>query len=107
MGGPKRGKLSALWERFRLVLEPKTNYRLNRHHLQKQAAVESIDEDMTQCKQKTKKCQFRDNIETKEKLVEQLVVGIKHPALHEKLLSHDSTLTIDGEWIWQVLLGLR
>ena len=93
-----RKKLSVLWNGFARMIEPKTNYRLNRFNLQRyrQAEHESVDEYMTRCKLQAKKCNFRDAIETDERLIEQLTVGIKHARIQEKLLSHDATLTLDG-----------
>ena len=93
-----RKKLSVLWNGFARMIEPKTNYRLNRFNLQRyrQAEHESVDEYMTRCKLQAKKCNLRDAIETDERLIEQLTVGIKHARIQEKLLSHDATLTLDG-----------
>ena len=93
-----RNKLSVLWNGFARMIEPKTNYRLNRFNLQRyrQAEHESVDEYMTRCKLQAKKCNFRDAIETDERLIEQLTVGIKHARIQEKLPSHDATLTLDG-----------
>ena len=93
-----KGKLSVLWEGFTRMIEPKTNFRLNRFHLQryKQAEGESVDEYMTRCKLQAKKCRFRDACETNDRLIEQLIVGIKHPKVQEKLLGRDADLTLDG-----------
>ena len=93
-----RKKLSVLWNGFARMIEPKTNYRLNRFNLQRyrQAEHESVDEYMTRCTLQAKKCNFRDAIETDERLIEQLTVGIKHARIQEKLLSHDATLTLNG-----------
>ncbi|KAI0239911.1 hypothetical protein LSAT2_009361 [Lamellibrachia satsuma] len=57
---------------------------------------ESADEFMTLCKLQPKKCQFRDARETDERLIEQLIVGIKHAKIQEKLLGRDDTLTLDS-----------
>ena len=62
----------------------------------RQADHESVDEYMIRCKIQAKKCNFRDAIETDERLIEQLPVGIKHARRQEKLLSHYATLTLDG-----------
>ena len=81
------GPLAVLWDCFKKFLEPKTNYRLSRFHLQKyrQSAGESVDEYMMRCKLQAKKCNFRDVIETDERLVEQLIIGIRHSKMQEKL----------------------
>ena len=93
-----RKKLNVLWDGFARMIEPKTNYRLNRFNLQRyrQTQSESVDEYMPRCKLQAKKCNFRDAIESDERLIEQLTVGIKHARIQEKLLSHDATLTLDG-----------
>ena len=56
-------KPKVIWEKFEKQLEPKTNFRLERYHLQKlkQEESESTDEYMTRCKLQAKKCKFRDN----------------------------------------------
>lgn len=98
MAPADRKKLGVLWDCFKKFLEPKTNYRLSRFHLQKyrQSAGESVDEYMMRCKLQAKKCNFRDVVETDERLVEQLIIGIRHSKMQEKLLGRDATLTLDG-----------
>ena len=93
-----KGKLSVLWEGFTRMIVPKTNFRLNRFYLQKykQAESESVDEYMTRCKLQAKCVRFRDACETNARLVEQLIVGIKHPQVHDHLLGRDADLTLDG-----------
>ena len=75
----------------------KANFRLSRFNLQKfrQTASESVDEFMTRCRIHGKKCRFRDAIVAEERLVEQLIIGIRHTKIQEKLLSRDDTLTLD------------
>ena len=53
-----RKKLSVLWNGVARMIEPKTNYRLNRFNVQRyrQAEHESVDEYMTRCKLQAKKC---------------------------------------------------
>ena len=74
----------------------KSNYRLNRFRLQKfkQTTAESVDEFMTRCKEQARKCQFRDAVETEERLIEQLIMVVKHAKIQEKLLSRDATLAL-------------
>ena len=42
------------------------------------------------------KCRFRDALEAEERLIEQLIIGIRHAKIQEKLLSHDDILTLDA-----------
>ena len=53
---------------------------------------------MTRCKLQAKKCQFRDARETDNRLIviQQLIVGIKHAKIQDKLLGRDDTLTLDS-----------
>ena len=49
---------------------------------------------MTRCKTQARKCKFRDATQTEERLIEQLVVGVRHGKVQEKLLCRDDTLTL-------------
>ena len=51
---------------------------------------------MTRYKAQTRKCQFRDAVETEERFIEQLIMGVKHAKIQEKLLSRDATLALDA-----------
>ena len=59
-------ELNIMWTKFTAMIEPKSNFRLNRFNLQKfkQSTTESGDECMTRCKTQARKCQFRDAVET-------------------------------------------
>ena len=50
---------------------------------------------MTRCKTQARKCKFRDATETEERLIEQLVVGVRHGKVQEKLC-RDDTLTLNA-----------
>ena len=69
--------VEVIWAKFQALIEPKSNYRLSRFHLQKfrQLSSETVDEFMTRCKTQARKCKFRDTTETEKRLIEQLVVG--------------------------------
>ena len=94
----EKGNVDVIWNKFAALIEPKSNYRLNRFHLQKfkQTNTESVDEFMTRCKTQARKCRFRDVTETEERLIEQLIVGVRHAKVQEKLLSRDENLTLDA-----------
>ena len=51
---------------------------------------------MTRCRIQGKKCRFRDALEAEERLIEQLIIGIRHTKLQEKLLSRDDMLILDA-----------
>ena len=72
--------VEVIWAKFQALIEPKYNYRLRRFHLQKfrQLSSERVDEFMTRCKMQARKCKFRDATETEERLIEQLVVSVRH-----------------------------
>ena len=90
-------KPNVIWEKFEKQLEPKTNFRLERHHLQKlkQEESESTDKYMTRCKLQAKKCKFQDNTDIEERLIEQLIIGTRHRKVQEKLLGKDGDLKLD------------
>ena len=90
-------KPKVIWEKFEKQLEPKTNFRLERYHLQKlkQEESESTDEYMTRCKLQAKKCKFWDNTDIEERLIEQLIIGTRHRKVQEKLLGKDGDLKLD------------
>ena len=50
---------------------------------------------MTRCKTQARKCRFRDAVETDERLIEQLIISVRHVKIQEKLLSRDDQLTLD------------
>ena len=50
---------------------------------------------MMRWKTQAKYCRFRDAVETEKRLVEQLIMGVKHVKVQEKLLSRDEALTLD------------
>ena len=50
---------------------------------------------MTRRKTQARKCRFRDAVETDERLIEQLIMGVRHVQIQEKLLSRDDQLTLD------------
>ena len=85
------------WGRFKTLIEPKGNFRLSSFNLQKirHTASESVDEFMTKCRIQRKNCRFRDAIEAEERLNEQLIIGIRHTKIQEKLHSRDDMLTLD------------
>ena len=43
---------------------------------------------MTRCRNQATKCKFRDEIETNDRLIEQLIKGTKHKKVQEKLLEN-------------------
>ena len=90
--------VEVIWAKFQALIEPKSNYRLSRFHLQKfrQLSSETVDEFMTRCMTQARKCKSRDATETEERLTEQLVVGVRHGKVEEKLLCRDDTLTLDA-----------
>ena len=47
------------------------------------------------CQTQAKKCHFRDAIETEERLVEQLIMGVRHVKVQDKLLGQDEAHALD------------
>ena len=94
----ERKLLAPLWDRFDKQVEPKSNFRLNRFHLQKfrQTSSESADDYMIRCRLQAKKCKFRDSREVGERLLEQLIVGVRHKKVQEQLLAKPDSYTLDA-----------
>ena len=90
-------KPDVIWKKFVKQLEPKTNFRLERYHLQKlkQEESESTDEYMIRCKLQAKNCKFRDNTNIEKHLIEQLIIRTRHRKFKEKLLGKDGDLKLD------------
>ena len=86
-----------VWGRFETQLKPKSNFRVARLYLQtfQQKERESIDDFMSRLKLHAQTCQFRDNTEFSDRVIEQFIAGTLHPNLQKQLLSKDADLTID------------
>ena len=98
MTASERKLLTPLWGRFEKQVEPRSNFSLNRFHLQKlrQTPSESADEYMIRCRLQAEKCKFRDFREVGERMLEQLIVGIRHNKVQEQLLAKSDTFTLDA-----------
>lgn len=81
---------------LRKRLEPQVNFRIARFYLRgyKQKNTENIDDFVARCRLQAKKCRFRDNQETEERLIEQIITGTRHPELQKLLLSKGMELTL-------------
>jgi len=90
-------KLDKIFKKLSAHLAPKVNPRLARFELQqfRQRPDESVDAFVTRCKTKTRKCQFRDAEEIRDRLVEQVIIGTKFPKVQERLLEKGMSLTLD------------
>ena len=90
-------KPSTIWERFEQHVAPKVNHRLARYQVQqfKQKIDESVDDFLTRCRNQASTCRFRDQIESDERLIEQLIVGTKHKKIQGRLLERGEQLTFD------------
>ena len=69
-----------VWEKFETQIEPKTNFRVARLFLQrlKQEEGESFDDFVSRCKLQAQKCNFRDEKEFSERVIEQTITGTCH-----------------------------
>ena len=88
---------AAVWKRFETQLQPKTNFRVARLYLQKyvQQEGESADDFMSRLKLQAYTCEFRDDTELQERVIEQLIAGLTSADLQKELLGKDKSLTID------------
>ena len=90
-------KPTKVWEQFELQIKPKQNFRVARFFLQKftQKEKESIDDFVSRLKLQAYKCDFRDDQELKDRILDQLIAGTSHTELQKKLLSKPKSLTLD------------
>ena len=51
---------------------------------------------MIRCRLQAKKCKFRDSREVGERLLEQLIVGVRHKKVQEQLLAKPDSYTLDA-----------
>ena len=89
--------IKTVWECFETQLKPKSNFRVARLYLQKlnQKERESADDFMSRLKLQGQTCQFRDDTEFSDRVIEQFIAGTRHTELQKQLLSKDPTLTIE------------
>ena len=90
-----------IWRKFEEQLEPQVNFRIARFYL-REYNTENIDDFVARCKLQAKKCKFRDNQETEERLIEQIITisdtlnyikltlqeGLNNGRTHEASLNH-------------------
>ena len=86
-----------VWQRLETQIEPKTNFRVARLFLQrlKQEDGESMDDYVSRVKLQALKCNFRDDQEFNERVIEQVIIGTCHPEVQKELLAKDKTLSLD------------
>ena len=96
MNDSDRADPEIIWHKSEERLEPQVNFRIARfyHREYKQKNTENIDNFVARCKLQAKKCKFRDNQETEERLIEQVITGTRHPELQKILLSKGIELTL-------------
>ena len=68
-------KPANIFEQFENQLEPKTSDRIHRYTLQgmRQEQCEPVDDFISRLKNVATKCQFRDNAEVKDRVLDQLI----------------------------------
>lgn len=85
-----------IWQKFKNQLEPVENFRIHRLEFQRfqQRSDESVEDFYHRCKEKSSKCQFRDDKETEERIIEVLISGTKYTEVRKKLLQRDNSLKL-------------
>ena len=89
-------KPDVIFEKFENQLEPKTSHRIHRYTLQgmRQEPHEPVDDFLSRIKNLAAKCQFRDDIQVEDRVLDQLVWGSKNPDVQKSLITRDKTLTL-------------
>ena len=84
-----RKKPAVIFEKFENQLEPKTSHRIHRYTLQgmRQEPDEPVDDFISRLKYLAAKCQFRDNAEVEDRVLDQLIWGSKNPDVQKSLIT--------------------
>ena len=85
-----------VWDKFTQQIQPKENFRVARLYLQKyaQRGDETVDEFLSRLKLHAKKCEFKDDKEFQDRVIEQFIAGVKYTDLQKELLGKDKSLTL-------------
>ena len=75
-----------IWRKFDQQIEPKHNFRVP-FVLSKLPTTRSVDDFITRLKLQAQKCDFRDDRESNERVLEQFIAGIRYMELQKELLS--------------------
>ncbi len=92
-----KAKPDKVLDKFEKYVEPKTNKWLARVHLQRtvQKENQSVDEYLAVCIRQANKCKLKDNDAVDERVLEQLVVGMRDSTIQQKLLSKGDGLKLN------------
>ena len=84
-----------IWQRFSASEQPE-NFRIHRLELRQlcQEENESVDDFITRCHTKIGKCKFNGDAAKEERMIEQIIAGIRYPDAQRKLLTSNENLTI-------------
>ena len=91
-----RKKPAVIFQKFENQLEPKTSHRIPRYTLQgmQQEPDEPVNDFISRIKHLAAKCQFRDNAEVEDRVLDQLIWGSKNPDVQKSLITRDKMLTL-------------
>ena len=80
---------AVIWEKFLEEIEPQVNFQIACFCLQNysQKETENIDDFLARWRVQAQKCKFRDKREMEERIIDQIIAGIKFPELQKQLLS--------------------
>ena len=89
-------KPANIFERFENQLKLKTSHRIHRYLLQGmgQEQYEPVDDFISRLKSLAAKCQFRDNAEVEDRVLDQLIWGSSNGDIQKSLISRDKSLTL-------------
>ena len=85
----KKKKPAIIFERFENKLEAKTSHRIHGYTLQvmQQEQCEPVDDFISRLKNLAAKCEFRDNAEVKDRVLDQLIWGSSNADVQRSLIS--------------------
>ena len=86
--GDDKKSSTVVWEKLETQLKPRANFRVARLYLQRyvQQEKESADDFVSRLRLQAYDCEFRDDVDLQERVIEQFVAGTKYPELQKELL---------------------
>ena len=89
--------LSALWIYLEKHFQPNSNFWLSRINLSRlcQESYEPIDKYIIRLTLQSQRCDFRDKDEIKQRMTEQLIIGVRHQSVQDWMLTQAKTIGLE------------
>ena len=89
--------LSALWIYLERHCQPHSNFWLSRINLSRlrQESDEPIDKYIIRLTLQSQRCDFRDKDEMKQRMTEQLIIGVRHQSVQDWMLTQEKMMGLE------------